>query len=231
MEITGTERFAQLSDREILDRILKGEEALYEIILRRYNPYLYKVARSYGYDHAEAQDLMQDTFVSAYFSLDKFENRSTFKTWIIRIMLNNCYQKAHKASYKNERVSLENTNEMMKPMFSNNKDNDPGQTMANRELGQVIERAITSLPTEYRMVFSLREITGMNTSETATALDITESNVKVRLNRAKKMLRSEIEKMYAAEEIFEFNLIYCDPMVERVMKEIDKKRRTNFSHL
>ncbi len=224
MEATGAKGIAKLNDQKIIDRILKGEEALYEIMIRRYNPYLYKVARSYGFDHSDAQDLMQDTFVNAYFSLSKFENRSSFKTWIIRIMLNNCYQKAHKASYKKERTSLENTNEMMKPMFSNNNDNDPGQSMANRELGQVIEKAITSLPTEYRMVFSLREITGMNTSETASALDITESNVKVRLNRAKKMLRSEIEKMYAAEEIFEFNLIYCDPMVERVMQKIASLR-------
>lgn len=222
METSVTERFAQLSDRDVLDRILAGEEALYEIIIRRYNPYLYKVARSYGYDHEDAQDLMQDTFVSTYFHLSKFENRSTFKTWIVRIMLNNCYQKAQKASFKREKASLETTNDMMKPMFSSKNEYDPGQSMANRELGQVIEKAITSLPLEYLMVFSLREVNGMNTIETASALEISESNVKVRLNRAKKMLRSEIEKMYAAEEIFEFNLIHCDPMVEKVMKKISE---------
>ena len=220
MEAAMAKQIAQLNDLEIIDRVLHGEEALYEIIIRRYNPYLYKVARSYGYGHADAQDLMQDTFVSTYFNLSKFENRSTFKTWIIRIMLNNCYQKSQKASFKREGTGLENTHETMKPMFSNNKDKDPGQTMANHELGQVIEKAITSLPVEYRMVFSLREVNGMNTAKTASALDISESNVKVRLNRAKKMLRTEIEKMYAAEEIFEFNLIYCDPMVERVMQKI-----------
>lgn len=218
MEASVLEKFAQLSDKDVLDRILLGEEALYEIMIRRYNPYLYRVARSYGYDHAEAQDLMQDTFVSAYFSLEKFENRSTFKTWIIRIMLNNCYQKAQKASYRKERTSLETNQDMMKPMFSAS--NDLGRSIANHELGHVIERAIEGLPLEYRMVFSLREINGMNTMETASALEISESNVKVRLNRAKKMLRSEIEKMYTAEEIFEFNLIHCDPMVERVMKKI-----------
>lgn len=220
MEAAVTKRFAQLSDREVLDRVMHGEQELYEIIIRRYNPYLYKVARSYGYRHDESQDLMQETFVSTYFNLDKFEYRSTFKTWIIRIMLNNCYQKSQKAAYKREVANLEYNNEMMKPMFSNSHDTDPGQTMTNRELGQVIERAITTLPFEYRMVFSLREISGMNTSETAEALDITEANVKVRLNRAKKMLQAEIEKSYAPEEIYEFNLIYCDPMVNKVMTRI-----------
>lgn len=224
MEASLVQRFAQLSDKNVLDRILKGEEALYEIIIRRYNPYLYKVARSYGYNHADAQDLMQDTFVSVYFSLSKFENRSSFKTWIIRIMLNNCYQRAQKASYKRENTNLETTDEMMEPMFSHDNNNNPGKMMVNRELGLVIEKAIATLPLEYRMVFSLREISGMSVSEASTTLDITESNVKVRLNRAKKMLRSHIEKMYEAEEIFEFNLIHCDPMVDQVMSKIASLR-------
>ncbi len=76
------------------------------------------------------------------------------------------------------------------------------------------------VPVEYRMVFSLREISGLSVAETAEAIGISESNVKVRLNRAKAMLRKEVEKTYSAEEIYEFNLIYCDKIVNRVMKEI-----------
>ena len=72
------------------------------------------------------------------------------------------------------------------------------------------------------MVFSLREISGLNTAETAEMLSISEANVKVRLNRAKTMLRSEIEYAYSAGELFEFNLIYCDAMVENVMKKINE---------
>ena len=70
-----------------------GETALYEIIIRRYNPYLYKTGRSYGYNHQDTEDLMQETFINAYTNLKKFENRSSFKTWVTRIMLNNCFQK------------------------------------------------------------------------------------------------------------------------------------------
>ena len=73
---------------------------------------------------------------------------------------------------------------------------------------------------DYRMVFSLREINGLNIYETAEALEISEANVKVRLNRAKTMLRKEIEKSYSAEDIFEFNLIYCNAMVDIVMKKV-----------
>ena len=93
-------------------------------------------------------------------------------------------------------------------------------TVVNRELNHVIGEAITRMPLDYRMVFSLRELNGMSTAETAGALDISGANVKVRLNRAKRMLRSMVEKRYAPEEIFEFHLKYCDRITHRVMQEI-----------
>jgi RNA polymerase sigma-70 factor (ECF subfamily) len=70
------------------------------------------------------------------------------------------------------------------------------------------------------MTFTLRELTGLNVSETAELLNITTSNVKVRLNRAKMMMRKEIEKIYSSEDIYEFNLIHCDKIVNVVMKKI-----------
>ena len=79
--------FEQYTDLEIVQKIVAGEAELFEIILRRNNPSLYKVGRSYNYNHEDTQDLMQDTYIDAFTSLSKFENRSTFKTWIIKIML------------------------------------------------------------------------------------------------------------------------------------------------
>jgi len=105
-------------------------------------------------------------------------------------------------------------------MFSNQQHTDTNKTVANRELHLVIENALKQVPIDYRIVFSLREINGLNVLETAEALCISESNVKVRLNRAKTMLRKEIEKAYTAEDIFEFNLKYCDAMVSRVMNNL-----------
>lgn len=207
-----------LSDIEIIEKVKNGEKSLYELIVRRYNPYLYKIGRSYNYNHEDTQDLMQDTYVDAYKSLDQFEQRASFKTWISRIMLNNCFRKKEKSSYKNE--FAQEVNENITPMFTF-KNNDTNQDILSKELGQVIEAALENIPLDYKMVFSLREINGMSTEETAEALDITEANVKVRLNRAKGMLRERIQKAYTPEEIFEFNLIYCDAMVERVMKGID----------
>ncbi|GAL86041.1 RNA polymerase, sigma-24 subunit, ECF subfamily [Sporocytophaga myxococcoides] len=208
----------QYSDGEIIQKILEGEIALFEILIRRNNAHLYKTGRAYSYSHEDTQDLMQDTFINAYINLAGYENRASFKTWITKIMLNNCFRKKQKSGYKNEipdEIKTECT-----PMFADEQSADMTKTILTKELGLVIENALQQLPLDYRLVFSLREINGMNVSETSDILGISESNVKVRLNRAKGMLKKEIEKSYTPSEIFEFNLVYCDAMVKRVMVEI-----------
>lgn len=209
----------QYSDIDIIEKVTSGDFGLFEILIRRYNPHLYKTGRSYNYSHEDTQDLMQDSFIDAYLNLSKFENRSSFRTWLIKIMLNNCYRKQQKSAFKNE-VKNEITDKSQ-PMFTS-RNSDTNKVIMNRELNSVIENALREVPSDYRMVFTLREITGLNVAETAEALNISESNVKVRLNRAKTMLRSEIEKSYTADDIFEFNLVYCNAIVDNVMERIQK---------
>ena len=206
------------TDTELIQKILTGEPALFEILIRRNNSFLYKTGRSYNYSHEDTQDLMQDTFIDAFMGLNQFADRSTFKTWIIKIMLNNCFKKQQKFSYKNE--TPKEISDKAIPMYTTSQHTDTSKAIINHELRFVIENALLKVPAPYRMVFSLREVNGLNLIETAEALNITESNVKVRLNRAKAMLRKEIEKSYSAEDIFEFNLVYCDKMVCRVMAHI-----------
>ena len=210
-----------ISETELINRIRNGERELFEILIRRNNPYLYKVGMSYSFNHEDVEDLMQETFIAAYLNLEKFENRSSFKTWLTRIMLNQCYQKAQKLSFKNEKAN-DILNEKTTPMFESNRSTDTYRSVLNNELSNIIGNALTAIPLEYRMVFSLRELNGMSTAETAETLEISETNVKVRLNRAKHMLREKVEKMYSPEDIFEFNLIYCDKIVDEVMKVIRK---------
>lgn len=209
-----------LTETEIISRILNGEKPLYEILVRRYNSCLYKMGRSYNFNHENTQDLMQDTFVDAFRNLSKFEQRSNFKTWIIRIMLNNCFRKKQKLSFRNE-FTKETINENVMPMFTLSS-NDTRNEVHNRELGYIIESALSKLPEDYRLVFSLREINGLSVAETSSVLNISEANVKVRLSRAKTMLRESIEESYVPEDLYEFNLRYCDPLTERVMKKINE---------
>jgi len=216
----------EISDHEIIRRILAGETDLYAAIIKRYNSYLFKVGKLYGYNHEDTEDLMQETYVRAYTHLKDFEERSSFKTWIVQIMLHQCYHKKHKLSFQRERPDSENleTDAEMAPV---RKVADGVKAVQERELKEIIEQAILDLPDEYRMVFSLRELMGLSTSETAHMLNITEDNAKVRLNRAKKMLQDKIGESYTSSELFEFNLIYCDGMVDRVMKAIKELGQTS----
>lgn len=207
----------QYSEPDLIRQILDGKKALFEIIIRRNNAILYKTGRSYNYSHEDTQDLMQETFIDAYRNLSKFENRSTLKTWITRIMLNKCFHKKQKFSFNEAPSEIDDKSV---PMYSSNHDTDTSKSVINKELGMVIENALQQLSLDYRLVFSLREINGFSVEETAETLNISQSNVKTRLNRAKAMLRIEVEKFYKPEEIFEFNRIYCDAMVLNVMDKI-----------
>jgi RNA polymerase sigma factor (sigma-70 family) len=212
-----TERF---SDEDLIKRILDGEQRLFEMLIRRYNPFLYRTGRSYGYQHEDTMDLMQETFINAYLNLSRFENRSSFKTWIIRIMLNNCYHKRQKLSYRNEILMEHGITEKSIPMYSTPSQADTTRRISSRELSHIVEASLLEVPSEYRLVFLLREMSGFSVAETAAALNITGSNVKVRLSRAKALLRKEIEKAYTTEDIFDFNLVYCDVIVNQVMVRI-----------
>lgn len=206
------------SDKEVIHKILEGEERLYELLIRRNNPFLYRIGRSYGYNHHDTEDLMQEVYINAFYALPKFEGKSSFKTWITRIMLNNCYQKKQKYSTHNEKLAEDFKTESINPLFQNQMSAE--NKILNKELGYVLENALNNIPEDYRIVFILRELNGLTTHEASEAASISEVNVKVRLNRAKAMLRSEIEKIYSPEDIYEFNLIYCDKIVANVMHKI-----------
>lgn len=205
-----------LSDESVIQKILEGDTAVFEILIRRYNTAIYRIGRMYGFNHHDTEDLMQDTHVAAYTQLASFANRSSYKTWLSRIMINKCIYKLKYGYFRNE-IPNEQVYE------SNPATIQTEQTMLNRELSSVLEKSLESIPVIYRSVFVLREVQGFSIAETAELLDITPVNVKVRLNRAKNLLQKQLEQFYSANEIYSFNLIYCDNIVNRVFDEINKK--------
>ncbi|KAA9331781.1 sigma-70 family RNA polymerase sigma factor [Adhaeribacter soli] len=208
------------TDPEIIGKITAGEKDYFEILIRRYNGVLYKIGRSYGLAHDDVQDLMQETHIAAFLNLGKFEERSTYKTWLIRIMLNKCYHWAQKKSLKADGVFSEASHTGAVLTAEAVTFSDARKEILNRELGLVLETCIEKLPPDYRTVFVLRELEGLSVQETAEATSISEANVKVRLNRAKAMLRKQLESWYPQAQVYEFNLIYCDKVVEKVFENI-----------
>lgn len=203
------------TDKELIEKVLNKETAIFELIIRRNNPYLYRIGRMYHFNHEDTQDLMQETYIEVYIHLHQFEGRSSFRAWISRIMIHKCYRETQKWYSKNME-SLESNSQAIENLHNT----ETSSIVMNRELNSIIEKSLLKIPEEYRTAFTLREINGLSVQETAEILEIGESNVKVRVSRAKTYLRREIEKYYVKEEIFGFNLIYCDAMVSRVMNKI-----------
>lgn len=211
------------SDEDIIRRVLEGEAALFEILIRRYNPVLYKIARSYGFNHQDTEDLMQDAHVAAFQQLEQFGHRAAYKTWLSKIMVNKCLYKLRYGYFRHEKPDSERINAEATPAFTMKSEATTEKTVMNRELLKALEASIQQLSLPYRSVFVLREIEGFSVAETAELLEISPVNVKVRLNRAKALLQKQLEQLYTTKELYEFNLIYCDTIVQRVFERIAKK--------
>jgi RNA polymerase sigma-70 factor (ECF subfamily) len=211
----------ELNDTEVIARVLGGETALYEIIMRRYNERLYRVARAILRDDGEAEDVMQDAYVRAYKSLAQFEGRSAFSTWLTRIAVNEALQR-RKQRMKMEPIDFQNGAEDHIMELAALGDS-PEQNYGRQEITGILEQAIAVLPEQYRVVYMLREVEEMSTEETAEALTISEENVRIRLHRARGLLKKYlVEKAgLAARHAYPFHLSRCDRVVANVFARIN----------
>jgi RNA polymerase sigma factor (sigma-70 family) len=209
-----------ISDNEIITRVIMGEKDLYALLVRRYNQRLYRISMSIINNDAEVEDAMQSAYIKAYENLEKFEFKSAFSTWLTRILINESLLRI-----KKRKKSLTMNDDMIdseNPYRSPGEPQTPLTNVINTELKLALEEAIRQLPEKYRTVFIMREIENMNVAETQECLNLSEVNVKVRLNRAKAMLRNTLSSFYNKEEIFHFYLSRCDRITEHVMKQIEK---------
>lgn len=220
MEIEERNIIRKSDDGEVVARVLAGERAAYALLMRKYNQRLFRIVRSYIFDEDEIEDVIQEAYVKAYEALPGFEGRSSFSTWLIRIAINEALarvrQRKHLASINED---LENDRHTEVPVQLQNIETPLGMLM-NLELKEMLEKAVDRLPEKYRSVFMMREVERMSVAETSQSLAISQSNVKVRLNRAKEMLREAIGSFYNDKEVFHFNLVRCDRIVENVLRRI-----------
>ncbi|MCQ6958373.1 sigma-70 family RNA polymerase sigma factor [Mucilaginibacter aquariorum] len=198
-----------VSDDELVDRIVKGEPRLYESLMRKYNSRMYRISMSIVNDDAEAEDIMQISYLNAYRQLSNYRQQSSFATWLTRILINE--------SLLHKKRNTKKEKALMETAFTDEHHETPLSNLMNKELKAILEGAVASLPEKYRLVFVMREVQGMSTNETMEVLALGESNVKIRLARAKDMLRAELNKNWKPEQIYEFNLVRCDVVVDHVM--------------
>ena len=208
-----------LSDEQVVERVLAGDTASFEIVMRRYNQRLYRAARSILHDEHEAEDVMQETYVRAYQHLRQFEGRAKFSTWLTRIAVHEALARARRRDRFLEPSPDANEDPMNRVPASTP---NPEQAASAGEVSRLLEQAIDALPDAYRSVFILRDIEEMSTEETAGCLEITEENVKTRLHRARAMLRRELYARAGAgsPSAFQFMALRCDRVVARVFEHI-----------
>ena len=203
-----------LSDEDLVERVINGQVYLYEALMRRLNARMFRISMSFINDDMEAEDIMQIAYINAYRQLKNFRADASFGTWLTRILINESLLH-QKRIQKKEEVMINN-------IQADYHNDTPLYGLMNKELKAVLEKAVSGLPEKYRVVFVMREVEGMSTSETMEALDLRESNVKIRLNRAKEMLRTELYSYWQPNQIMEFNLVRCDVIVNNVMTQIVK---------
>lgn len=204
-----------------MKRVLAGETALYEILIRRYNQRLYRVARSILRADADAEDVMQEAYVRAYQHLNQFAGEARFSTWLTKIAVHEALRRARLRGRTADLDSVLNSDAHVMPTFTPNT-RDPERQAYDQELRLVLERSIEALPEIYRMVFVLRSIEGLSVAETAGCLDIGPEAVKTRLHRARSLLRKDLEQRAGVltAETFPFHLSRCDRVVEAVFRRI-----------
>jgi len=218
-DIAGETGNAGLSDEEVVRRIIEGERALFEILMRRYNQRLFRVTRSIVANDLEAEDIIQDAYVRAYEHLNQFEGRARFSTWLTKIAIYEAYARVRRVDHqKVDSISMLEVRGM--DMKANGR--DPEEQIYNAELKTVLEKAFDALPDDYRSVFMLREIEGLSTAETAECLELSEENVKTRLHRARALLQRELYSLVGANANMAFQFLgpRCDRIVARVLEQI-----------
>ncbi len=180
-------------DIRLIDSARSGDKMAFGKLIRRYEKTVYSFAFKICRDKEKAEEAMQETFINAYRGLKSFSGSSKFSTWLYRIVTNNCLMMHRKKSHEPV-VSLEDTElfretgELQVPHWGET----PHDAVPNKELKEILDRAIQKLPLEYRIVFVMRDVEGLSTEEVGKALKLSVPAIKSRLHRARLFLRNEL---------------------------------------
>jgi RNA polymerase sigma-70 factor (ECF subfamily) len=205
------------TDQQIVLRVKAGETALYEILMRRYNQRLYRVARAILRDDGEAEDVMQDAYVRAYQHLEQYSGTAPFSAWLTRIAVHEALSRLQLRNRNQQLPELDQDGESTMEIADTSL--NPEQNASRGELAHLLEEAVLSLPEQYRTVIMLRDVEELSTSETAEVLDLTEENVKVRLHRGRAMVRGWLFDRVGTKgkDAFPFMGERCDRVVRQVL--------------
>jgi RNA polymerase sigma-70 factor (ECF subfamily) len=200
----------------------KGDEAAIRALIKRHNQRLFRVARAIVRNDAEAEDVVQASYVSAFTHLEDFRDEAKFSTWLTRIAANEAIGRLRRQrpSTDIEQIDLESATSAQIIQFpALQAQTNPESEMSRQEIREFLEMAVDRLPPAFRAVFVLRDVEGLSVEETASFLSVKEETVRTRLHRARKLMRAALEEQLtgAFASLFPFDGERCVHMADRVI--------------
>jgi len=207
----------------------QGDQDAFARIMRRYNQRLYRLAVSVMGDASEAEDVLQESYVRAFYAFATYSGAGSLGAWLGRIVRNEAIDRVRSRDSRRSHVTIEaelgdpgqqpvveETNVMTDVVI------DPEALAANAELRRLLERAIQRLPEQFRTAFVLREVEGLSVEETAEYLSIPPATVKTRDHRARNLLRGYLSENIDATipQTFPFLGARCDRIVDKVLARL-----------
>jgi RNA polymerase sigma-70 factor, ECF subfamily len=221
-----TKQLEGLDDAALVELARSHDEAAFRLITRRHDKRLYRLVRGILRDDAEAEDVVQETFVRAFTHLSGFRGEARLSTWLTRIALNEALDRLRQRHPVVGLEAIDHVNPQGRPRMAGDpsapRDMNPEAETARSEIRRLLERAIDELPEPFRVVFVLREIEQMSVDETASQLGVRPETVRTRLHRARRLLRKALgdQLALALTDVFPFEATRCARLTEAVLDRL-----------
>lgn len=206
------------SETELVDAARSGSEGAVRELVRRLNPRLFRVARGIAPSDAEAEEIVQETYLTAFAQIDRFRGEARFSTWITRIAINAALMRARRAHPEEEYDAVKEDDQTRILSFPGQRPELPDTALGRAQIRVLLEQAVAELPPDLRLAFLLHEAEGMSVDDIARDLSLNPVTVRTRLFRARRRLRSAVERRIHGgfEAIFPFDGARCAGMADCV---------------
>jgi RNA polymerase sigma-70 factor (ECF subfamily) len=213
-------------DAALVRRVVEGDAAAFELVMRRHNRRLFRLARAMLRDDAEAEDALQEAYLTAHRALPGFRGEASLATWLSRLVTSECLDRLRKRARRDNIFpigSLESEHEPEVTMTESQASASPDQLLLRAQVRSLLERKLDALPASFRCVFVLRAVEELSVEETARSLGIAEATVRSRHFRARSLLRESLAKEIdlAERDLYEFGGAHCDRIVAAVLARLE----------
>jgi RNA polymerase sigma-70 factor (ECF subfamily) len=218
-----------LDEAGLAQRASAGDQAAFVQIMRFHNQRLFRLAMGIIGEPAEAEDVLQESYVRAFYALESYGGRGSLGAWLARIVRNEAIDRVRARNSRRNHIAIESELEPAyaedaDPVsdFNPSTDMDPQALAQTADVKHLLEHAIQRLPETFRTAFVMREVEGLSVEETAEYLEIPPATVKTRTFRARTLLRSYLSEdiRNAVPQTFTFLSVRCDRLVEGVLRRL-----------